>query len=138
MSGRFADSPNPGRRPVPRNESALSKVTLAFPLSLDALLANWSRLPVVRLFTVALSRKREPPCLFVWMGCANLNSEEDNGRDRTPLKSVMTLEPFIGGACSVDIKDRRHSGVLMIEYDSERQRLNLPWRSHEEARVAVS
>ena len=56
----------------------------------------------------------------------------------TPLKSVMTLEPFIGGACFVDIKDRRHSGVLMIEYDSERQRLNLPERSRDEVGVAVS
>lgn len=56
----------------------------------------------------------------------------------TPLKSVMTLEPFVGGACFVDIRDRRHSGVLMIEYDSERQRLNLPDRSHEEAGVAIS
>lgn len=29
----------------------------------------------------------------------------------TPLKSVMTLEPFIGGACFVDISDRRVSGA---------------------------
>jgi hypothetical protein len=43
----------------------------------------------------------------------------------TPLKSVMTLEPFIGGACFVDISDRRVSGVLLIEYDHERQSLNL-------------
>ncbi len=44
----------------------------------------------------------------------------------TPLKSVMTLEPFIGGACFVDITDRKISGVLLIEYDSDRQRLKLP------------
>ncbi|QFY89759.1 ATP-binding protein [Magnetovirga frankeli] len=44
----------------------------------------------------------------------------------TPLKSVMTLEPFIGGACFIDISDRRISGVLMIEYDSQQQRLKLP------------
>lgn len=44
----------------------------------------------------------------------------------TPLKSVMTLEPFIGGACFVDIKDRKRSGVLLIEYDDDKQRLNLP------------
>jgi len=44
----------------------------------------------------------------------------------TPLRSVMTLEPFIGGACFVDIKDRFTSSVLLIEYDNERQRLNLP------------
>ena len=46
----------------------------------------------------------------------------------TPLKSVMTLEPFIGGACFVYITDRRHSGVLMIEYDLERQKLRLTER----------
>jgi hypothetical protein len=50
----------------------------------------------------------------------------------------MTLEPFIGGACFVDIKDRRHSGVLMFQYDSERQRLNLPERSRAEVGIAVS
>jgi uncharacterized protein YPO0396 len=44
----------------------------------------------------------------------------------TPLRSVMTLEPFIAGACFVDIKDRCVSSVLNIEYDSDRQRLNLP------------
>jgi len=43
----------------------------------------------------------------------------------TPLKSVMTLEPFIGGACFVDIKDRNTSSVLHIKYDNERQRLDL-------------
>lgn len=51
----------------------------------------------------------------------------------TPLKSVMTLEPFIGGACFVDIRDRRVSGVLMIEYDEERQRLQLPEHTRNEA-----
>ena len=43
----------------------------------------------------------------------------------TPLKSVMTLEPFIGGACFVDIKNRNTSTVLHIKYDDERQRLDL-------------
>jgi hypothetical protein len=43
----------------------------------------------------------------------------------TPLKSVMTLEPFIGGACFVDIRDRKHSSVLSIDYDLEQQRLKL-------------
>lgn len=56
----------------------------------------------------------------------------------TPLKSVMTLEPFIGGACFVDIQDRRHSSVLMIEYDAERNRLNLPTRSYDAADTPVS
>ena len=51
----------------------------------------------------------------------------------TPLKSVMTLEPFIGGACFVDIRDRKVSGVLMIEYDDQRQRLKLPEQAQLEA-----
>jgi len=51
----------------------------------------------------------------------------------TPLKSVMTLEPFIGGACFVDIRDRKISGVLMIEYDEQRQRLKLPEQAGMEA-----
>jgi len=55
----------------------------------------------------------------------------------TPLKSVMTLEPFIGGACFIDISDRRVSGVLMIEYDSEQQRLKLPAHAHQEASIEV-
>lgn len=56
----------------------------------------------------------------------------------TPLKSVMTLEPFIGGACFVDISDRRVSGVLLIEYDGDRQRLKLPEHAREEAAVEAS
>jgi len=51
----------------------------------------------------------------------------------TPLKSVMTLEPFIGGACFVDIQDRKVSGVLMIEYDEQHQRLKLPEQADMEA-----
>jgi len=56
----------------------------------------------------------------------------------TPLKSVMTLEPFIGGACFVDINDRRVSSVLLIEYDTDQQRLNLPNHTSREAGVEVS
>lgn len=44
----------------------------------------------------------------------------------TPLKSVMTLEPFIGGACFVDINGRHDSGVLLIDYDASERRLALP------------
>ena len=44
----------------------------------------------------------------------------------TPMKSVMTLEPFIGDACFVYIKDRKNSAVLKIDYDSWTQRLKLP------------
>ncbi|OSI14727.1 ATP-binding protein [Neisseria dentiae] len=56
----------------------------------------------------------------------------------TPLKSVMTLEPFIGGACFVDISDRRVSGVLLIEYDDDHQRLKLPEHVREEVRVEAT
>lgn len=44
----------------------------------------------------------------------------------TPLKAVMTLEPFIGGACFVEINDRRISSVLLIEYDDAQHKLKLP------------
>lgn len=43
----------------------------------------------------------------------------------TPLKSVMTLEPFIGGACFVHIKDRKVSYVVPIEFDETSNRLKL-------------
>lgn len=51
----------------------------------------------------------------------------------TPLKSVMTLEPFIGGACFVEISGRHDSGVLLIEYDETSRRLKLPERAGETA-----
>jgi uncharacterized protein YPO0396 len=56
----------------------------------------------------------------------------------TPLKSVMTLEPFIGGACFVHIKDRKKSAIIPIEYDGETQRLKLTQdvRNAEEASVS--
>ena len=44
----------------------------------------------------------------------------------TPLKSVMTLEPFIGGACYVHNSERKHSSVLRIDYDAATGRLSLP------------
>jgi uncharacterized protein YPO0396 len=56
----------------------------------------------------------------------------------TPLKSVMTLEPFIGGACFVEISERRRSAILLIEYDETRQRLKLPEHSRAGAAVAIS
>ncbi|AGA90084.1 hypothetical protein Thimo_1287 [Thioflavicoccus mobilis 8321] len=46
----------------------------------------------------------------------------------TPLKSVMTLEPFIGGACFVDITARNRSATLQIAYDHAHHRLDLPDR----------
>jgi uncharacterized protein YPO0396 len=56
----------------------------------------------------------------------------------TPLKSVMTLEPFISGACFVDINDRRVSSVLIIEYDNDRQRLDLPDHGENEETIEAS
>jgi hypothetical protein len=50
----------------------------------------------------------------------------------------MTLEPFIGGACFVEINDRRKSSVLLIEYDNDQQRLNLQSNDRREAGVEVS
>jgi uncharacterized protein YPO0396 len=43
----------------------------------------------------------------------------------TPFKSVMTLEPFIGGACVVSIKDRKISSALQILYDQNHKQLDL-------------
>lgn len=56
----------------------------------------------------------------------------------TPLKSVRTLEPFIGGACFVEISDRRRSGLLPVRYIPEQQRLELPSVVNAEISVAVS
>lgn len=56
----------------------------------------------------------------------------------TPLKSVMTLEPFIGGACFVHIKDRKHSAMLVIEYDEQAKRLKLPEKARDGEEAAVS
>jgi uncharacterized protein YPO0396 len=56
----------------------------------------------------------------------------------TPLKSVMTLEPFIGGACFVEIKDRQRSAVMLIEYDEKSNRLDFPEQARAESSVAVS
>ncbi|MBL1141861.1 MAG: ATP-binding protein [Proteobacteria bacterium] len=50
----------------------------------------------------------------------------------TPLKSVMTLEPFIGGACFVDIADRKRSATMQIEYDQQQHKLNLPEKARGE------
>ena len=55
----------------------------------------------------------------------------------TPMKSVMTLEPFIGGACYIHIKDRKKSAAIPIEYDTGTHRLKLTEElQHGEAAVA--
>jgi hypothetical protein len=52
----------------------------------------------------------------------------------------MTLEAFIGGACYVDIKDRRFSSHLPIEYDSDINQLKLTdqQRLDAESQTAIS
>ncbi|WP_247537539.1 SbcC/MukB-like Walker B domain-containing protein [Ralstonia pseudosolanacearum] len=42
----------------------------------------------------------------------------------TPIKSVMTIEPYVGGAVFVHIQDRKHSRVLVLPYDEEAQRID--------------
>ena len=55
----------------------------------------------------------------------------------TPMKSVMTLEPFIGGACYIHIKDRKKSAAIPIDYDTGTQRLILTEElQHGEATLA--
>jgi len=44
----------------------------------------------------------------------------------TPFQKVMTIEPFVGGACLVDITDRQTSGLLNILYDSAAKKLKFP------------
>lgn len=42
----------------------------------------------------------------------------------TPIKSVMTIEPYVGGAAFVHIEERRHSKVCVLPYDEEHQRID--------------
>lgn len=56
----------------------------------------------------------------------------------TPLKSVMTLEPFIGGACFVHIKDRKKSAVIPIDYDQDSRRLKLMRQIRDEEETTAS
>lgn len=43
----------------------------------------------------------------------------------TPIKSVMTLEEFVGGAVFVKISQRHTSSLLTIDYDTQARRLKL-------------
>lgn len=42
----------------------------------------------------------------------------------TPEKSIVTLEPYIGGTFYVVMKDRMHSSGLSVRYDEETQKLD--------------
>lgn len=41
----------------------------------------------------------------------------------TPMRSVMTLEPFVGGAAVVHIVEQKYSRFSQVQYDTERQGL---------------
>ena len=56
----------------------------------------------------------------------------------TPLRSVMALEPFIGGATYVSIGDRRHSRARHIDYDEAQSRLRLDEAQEAGGRRAVA
>ena len=56
----------------------------------------------------------------------------------TPLKSVMTLEPFIGGAGFVQIRDRKVSSVLSIEYDHDVGKLRYNAQGEHEQEAAAA
>lgn len=51
----------------------------------------------------------------------------------TPIKSVMTLEEFVGGAVFVSISNRHTSAVLAIEYDEDERRLVLSEKQRTQA-----
>ena len=40
------------------------------------------------------------------------------------IKSVMTIEPYVGGAVFIHIKDRKHSRALVLPYDDEVKRID--------------
>jgi uncharacterized protein YPO0396 len=48
----------------------------------------------------------------------------------TPMRSVMTLEPFIGGASVIHIVDGKSSRFSQVQYDSDRGRLGLTAELH--------
>lgn len=51
----------------------------------------------------------------------------------TPVKSVMTLEPFVGGATYVSISNRHTSSMQHIAYVDAERRLDLPEATRAEA-----
>lgn len=43
----------------------------------------------------------------------------------TPVKSVMTIEPFVGGAVYIHIQDGKRSNLVQLPYDEVAQRIDL-------------
>lgn len=54
----------------------------------------------------------------------------------TPLKSVMTLEPYIGGACFVHIEDRKHSRIVPVTYLDATRKLDFKAAGLSDALIA--
>lgn len=42
----------------------------------------------------------------------------------TPVKSVMTIEPYVGGAVYVHIQDGKHSNLVQLPYDELEQKID--------------
>lgn len=42
----------------------------------------------------------------------------------TPVKSVMTIEPFVGGAVYIHIREGKHSNLIQLPYDDAEQRID--------------
>jgi uncharacterized protein YPO0396 len=55
----------------------------------------------------------------------------------TPIKSVMALEPFVGGASFIEIRDRKDSAIKAIEYDDEASQLVLSEEMRRKAAAAA-
>jgi uncharacterized protein YPO0396 len=49
----------------------------------------------------------------------------------TPVKNVMSLEPFIGGGTFISIQERKYSASLAITYSGSERRLDLPLEARE-------
>lgn len=56
----------------------------------------------------------------------------------TPIKSVMTLEEFVGGAVFVSISNRHTSALFAIQYDQEDRRLVLSEGQRAQAQVEAN
>lgn len=56
----------------------------------------------------------------------------------TPLKSVMTLEPYIGGACFVHNQDRKTSRIIEIAYDRQAGRLKFSAEQQHDVQEAAT
>lgn len=56
----------------------------------------------------------------------------------TPMKSITTLQSFIGGACYIHIKGQTSSGHLQLNYNTEKQEIVLSEEMKRDAESALS